>query len=81
MSTSTDHQPPTPQVSPAPEESDHGAWDGPTVTSAQDDAVRGGLTSVARGVGTGLGLGVHVLRKAGTALGAGLGHGRPHHRR
>jgi hypothetical protein len=51
-----------------PHVSDHGAWDAPTVTDASEDAVKGGLTAVARGIGAGLGVGTAFISRAMTAL-------------
>jgi hypothetical protein len=51
-----------------PHVSDHGAWDAPTVADAPEDAVKGGLTTVARGIGAGLGVGTTVISRATTAL-------------
>lgn len=49
-------------------DSDHGANDGPTVGAAPDEAVRGGLSAVARGVGTGLAAGAAALRKLSSTV-------------
>lgn len=51
-----------------PARSDHGAWDGPTVEEAPHDAVKGGITSVASTLGSGLKAGVNVAVRAGTSL-------------
>lgn len=57
---------------------DHGANDGPTVRAAPDDAVRGGLSVVARGVGSGLAAGAAAVRRLAAAVESGP---RDSHRR
>ena len=51
-----------------PARSDHGAWDAPTVDDAPHEAVKGGISSVASTVGTGLRAGMTAVVRAGTTL-------------
>ena len=59
---------PDPQHGPDPAHSDHGAWDAPTVEDAPHDAIKGGVSSVAGTVGSGLRAGMTVAVRAGTTL-------------
>jgi hypothetical protein len=51
-----------------PARCDHGAWDAPTVADAPHDAVKGGISSVASTVGTGLRAGMTAAVRAGSTL-------------
>jgi hypothetical protein len=51
-----------------PARCDHGAWDGPTVADAPHEAVKGGISSVASTVGSGLRAGMTAAVRAGSTL-------------